>query len=533
MGIFDTTYDVIIIGGGISGLFLAYKLGGIGINILLFEEGEKLGGRIHTIKRGGVTYEAGAARFHKSHTKVLTLIDELGLMDKIIDIPDGKDHYLRGYFNNDKNYHNHQLDDKLEFDKLLRKSFEMKDRVSEEELRNINFFQYLGMIYGFETAEYIKDSFGYDSEFMSLNAEAAMTMFKDDFIFNDHSYYLLNGGLSQIIECMEKKINQYPNVRIIKNCKVLHIKDTYIETKNDKFYYEKLICAIPQKSLKDYKIFDNLNEINNVECIPLLRIYVKYPKGSSWFKDIKRTITNNHIRHIIPIDYENGLIMISYSDGNHTRGWENLYNNGEEFLINVINKEIFRIFGVKPPKHEFLTFHLWECGVHFWKPGSSINEDYLKMLKPFKNREIYVCGETYSKKQGWMEGAISTCYDIIQLIDLCDIEVHTDIDYEKIIEYSELEEYVIDDVLKRDDWIIIEDNNLRLIFDISKWIGQHPGGNIILKGIEANQYYKDKRANPESPTMMFHKIHSHNKSNVFENFFRKRHKLVKLVGILK
>ena len=30
---------------------------------------------------------------------------------------------------------------------------------------------------------------------------------------------------------------------------------------------------------------------------------------------MKRTITDNYIRHIIPIDYNNGLIMISYTDG--------------------------------------------------------------------------------------------------------------------------------------------------------------------------------------------------------------------------
>ena len=33
-----------------------------------------------------------------------------------------------------------------------------------------------------------------------------------------------------------------------------------------------------------------------------------------WFKNIKRTITDNYIRQIIPINYEEGLIMISYSD---------------------------------------------------------------------------------------------------------------------------------------------------------------------------------------------------------------------------
>ncbi len=62
-------------GGGISGLFSAYKLSKTGLNILIIEKDKDFGGRIHTIERDGIKYECGAARFHDSHTKLLTLID--------------------------------------------------------------------------------------------------------------------------------------------------------------------------------------------------------------------------------------------------------------------------------------------------------------------------------------------------------------------------------------------------------------------------------------------------------------------------
>ena len=78
------------------------------------------------------------------------------------------------------------------------------------------------------------------------------------------------------------------------------------------------------------------------------------------------------------------------------QGWENLYNNGEDFLINVINKNSY--FG-KPPKHEFLTFIYGNVGS--FETRASINEDYLKMLNHF-NREIYVCGE-HIQRTGWIE----------------------------------------------------------------------------------------------------------------------------------
>ena len=42
---FCTNFDIVIVGGGISGLFIAYKLCETNLNILLLEKDEKLGGR--------------------------------------------------------------------------------------------------------------------------------------------------------------------------------------------------------------------------------------------------------------------------------------------------------------------------------------------------------------------------------------------------------------------------------------------------------------------------------------------------------
>ena len=62
-------------------------------------------------------------------------------------------------------------------------------------------------------------------------------------------------------------------------------------------------------------------------------------------KNLKRTITDNYIRHIIPIDYDNGLIMISYTDGKYAKMLESVHLNGDNFLVKVIhkNKTIDRI----------------------------------------------------------------------------------------------------------------------------------------------------------------------------------------------
>ena len=58
-------YDIIIIGGGISGLLTTYKLSKTDLKILLIESQDELGGRIRTVYKTNFYYECGASRFHK------------------------------------------------------------------------------------------------------------------------------------------------------------------------------------------------------------------------------------------------------------------------------------------------------------------------------------------------------------------------------------------------------------------------------------------------------------------------------------
>lgn len=72
--------NVIIIGGGLSGLTLAYFLKEKGVEATILEGSERLGGRIQTIKGTLETpLELGATWFSDMHPNLLSLIAELGL----------------------------------------------------------------------------------------------------------------------------------------------------------------------------------------------------------------------------------------------------------------------------------------------------------------------------------------------------------------------------------------------------------------------------------------------------------------------
>lgn len=72
--------EIIIIGGGLTGLTLAYLLSKRNIKATVIEASDRLGGRIQTVKGVLETpLELGATWFSDMHAHLLSLIDELGL----------------------------------------------------------------------------------------------------------------------------------------------------------------------------------------------------------------------------------------------------------------------------------------------------------------------------------------------------------------------------------------------------------------------------------------------------------------------
>jgi monoamine oxidase len=69
---------VIIIGAGLTGLLLAYRLKNAGISFRVLEARNRVGGRIHTVLGAGATpVEMGATWFHYQHRHLFHLLNEL------------------------------------------------------------------------------------------------------------------------------------------------------------------------------------------------------------------------------------------------------------------------------------------------------------------------------------------------------------------------------------------------------------------------------------------------------------------------
>ena len=95
--------------------------------------------------------------------------------------------------------------------------------------------------------------------------------------------------------------------------------------------------------------------------------------------------------------------------------------------------------------------------------------------------------------------------------------------------------YTLDQVLKKRNWIVMDLKGKLRIYDVGKWLKDHPGGRDNLKrGIKANRYYKNPKKYPESPIQLFKQIGSHKSGNVIQKFLIKgKSDKVKFIGIMR
>ena len=94
--------------------------------------------------------------------------------------------------------------------------------------------------------------------------------------------------------------------------------------------------------------------------------------------------------------------------------------------------------------------------------------------------------------------------------------------------------YTLKEVLKKRNWIVLDIKGKLRIYDVGKWLQDHPGGaSNLRKGIKANKYYQNKDKYPESPIHLFKQIGAHMSSKVIQNMLVKENDKVKFIGVLK
>ena len=358
----------IVIGGGISGLYAA-----LDNDALVLEASERLGGRIYT--RREPPYEIGAGRIHAKHKLVRGLIRRFGLTE--VALPPSPT------------------------DKMLLQTLPLE---RTEDMRNVTYAQYCRKTMTRAAVEELRQAFGYYSEFEVMNAYDAVDMLKRAL---SGKFVVVKEGLSELVRRMA------PHIKYKLNHKVEKVEFTAGGVVVDGMKADRVIFAIPPKELARFQILPN-PLLRSVAPLALLRVYAAY--DVPWAEGLHAFTTKSWLRHVIPISPT--IVMVAYVEGGDTIPYRTQQGGlrSQDKLNKEVHEELRRLLperNIPTPIH--FKAYLWTEGGHAWLPRVNSEVAARAILNPRLN--AYVCGEAYSHKQAWIEGALETVVEVKKLIE--------------------------------------------------------------------------------------------------------------------
>ena len=400
--------DFIIVGTGLAGLHCAMKLSQKypKKKILMLESYTSPGGRVATVKKNSMQWEAGAGRIPTSHKLISMYCDRYRL--------------TRFPISNESLYADANGLHTNVWHTIVTVIKSILTKIPKERLGYYTVHEILSKFLNKEIVEDFLSYFPYRSEMTTMRADLA---FSKEFS-KAETFYGIKEGLSAITNGMLNELISR-GVTILYEHKVTGVNSTKsfpmemtVRTPFDLkiFKAQKIIFAVHANALRKIHPFSRYPILNHLAMTPLYRIYSIFPKVQKkvWFEGMPRIVTRNPLRHIIPIRVESGLIMTSYTDADDTDVWHS-FNKGKDASKgkDALNKELVHqlqtLFPSKIiPMPTSTSSHYWEDGCTYWKPGSyDPVKESRAIMRPLTNLpDVYVCGESYSLKQAWMEGAL-------------------------------------------------------------------------------------------------------------------------------
>ena len=398
-------YDIIIIGGGIAGLYSAYNIQKMSphCKLLVLESYKKkwLGGRISNEMFQGVQVVTGAGVGRKE--KDYLLIDLL----KELKIPYSDCKVSHNYAPTIQNICN------VKKTLLLLKSEYKK---STTQYQKKTFKEFATSILGVDAYKQFTVCSGYtDYE----NEDVYDTLYNYGFEDNYGDWTSLRIQWKTLIDTITKKIGLH-NIKTSNTVSKIDTLSPYnfvIHTDQGPTYScNKVIIATTIKSV--LKIVPGASDKNSIyqqiHGQTFLRVYGKFSKSSaSIMKQLVtgQTIVPGPLKKIIPMDTEKGVYMIAYTDNEDAISLKKYLENTPE------NRNIFCELLELSLGIPIGTLHLNAISDYYWPIGTHY---YEPLRGPYKNRNEFikaaqhpmpgmlVVGEMISKNQGWTQGALES-----------------------------------------------------------------------------------------------------------------------------
>jgi phytoene dehydrogenase-like protein len=425
------SYDHVIVGGGIAGLYQAYVLlqEDPSCSVILLEASRRWGGRIHTFHEGAthadasaapITMEFGAGRFQRSHRRLWRLLAAMGLTDRIV--------ANRGSVGLD-----HRVQTTIQ--QIYRHVDAHPERVPA--LIQHSLLDYLRTtrprVVPAADQAYLMDHFGYSAELHRMNAWDAVGLLRDMVGTETRpaDFYSLRGGLSQLVDRLTAWLKEH-GAHLVLGRTVLtvdqggpspHAFTVYVSHGTPHYRAAHVYLAVPKESLERFPLLRPLRPwLATVVTVPLCRMYAVFPldpqTGKPWFAGMKKQAVAGPLRWFIPINETTGVAMVSYTDDQFAKHWHQEWQRSSmtslKHRLRDALQEALDVPHVPLPRR--LRIAYWPSGVGYWAPrhGPLAQQTTQAIAAHIRHPlgpdvPLRILGENYAwPHQQWIEGALET-----------------------------------------------------------------------------------------------------------------------------
>jgi monoamine oxidase len=407
-------YDVLIVGSGMAGLHTALELQKEfpRLSIALFEKYKVLGGRTFTfhgtVDKHPVQWEEGAGRISESHTRLLALLKRY----KLTYLPiSSAIHY--------KDSPQTPIEDNW-FEPSIPVVLEPLLTLPPEDLAKSTIRQLLTKIHGPSAAEKLLLRFPYRSEVDVMRADMALDLFAHEMKTHE-GYGICKEGFSALVDSMRADFVQrggtvFPHhqlVRVEEGAATFLVGPPSDGTSRSEKVVSagQIVVALPSSAVEKIDGLTKIPVLRHLRMEPLVRFYAVFPlQKPMWYESYGRVVCRPPVRYLLPGNPAQGVCQISYTDARDAETIMKMIDeHGEKKTGDFLIAELRKLLSHDIPTPTLYKTHVWKNAVTYWLPGDyDPATESRQSVHPLPDTmpSVWLCGESYSVRQGWIEGAL-------------------------------------------------------------------------------------------------------------------------------
>jgi monoamine oxidase len=464
----DDELDVAIVGAGAAGTYLAYRLikARPDWRISIFERSTRVGGRLWSVPVEGLAHpiELGGMRFMSGHRLLQAVVDELAIKTRFFDPADQPERtFLRGVIGQSpddpeggRGYDLPAGEAGRSANELIHRAFlEIVPQARELDeagwrrqratatfggraLTDWSIDEAVATILSPEGHRFATDAFGYDSGIHPHNAGDAIQYVMGSGYPSGKARVPV-GGMDRIPRELATRFEEVGgNVRLGHDVRRIQMAEGSVLlglADGSGVRARQLVLALPLPALE--ALAETSPVINgptwrslyaSIEGFPATKLYTWYDRP--WWRDGAgapaglRTTTDLPNRKIFYFDEapdRPAAILAAFTDHRHNEPVIAL-TEGQSGGVPASARLLEAVRGWLSAAHPGTTvpalpngsaFQHWgadrrEVAWHFWRAGANSDEIIDRAAHPDPSIQIHLCGEAFSRRGAWVEGALES-----------------------------------------------------------------------------------------------------------------------------